>query len=45
MTAIWRRNVIRERLAVVKAVYDVAARRDPVYLGRHEPGVDDALRP
>jgi vancomycin permeability regulator SanA len=45
MTAIWRRNVIRERLAVVKAVYDVATRRDPVYLGRHEPSVDNALNP
>jgi vancomycin permeability regulator SanA len=43
-TAIWRRNVLRERLAVVKAVYDVAARRDPVFLGPHEPRVDNALR-
>ena len=43
MTAIWRRNVIRERLAVVKAVYDVGSHRDPVFLGRHETGVEEAL--
>lgn len=43
MTEIWRRNVIRERLAVVKAVYDAASGRDPVYLGRHETGVEEAL--
>jgi vancomycin permeability regulator SanA len=44
MTDIWRRNVVRERLAVVKALTDVASRRDPVYLGRYETGVDEALR-
>ncbi|GIE92581.1 SanA/YdcF family protein [Paractinoplanes rishiriensis] len=44
MTAIWQRNLVRERLAVVKALADVASRRDPVFLGRYETGVDDALR-
>jgi vancomycin permeability regulator SanA len=44
MTDIWRRNVVRERLAVVKALADVASHRDPVFLGRHEPGVQEALR-
>jgi hypothetical protein len=29
---------------VVKALTDVASRRDPVFLGRYETGVDDALR-
>jgi vancomycin permeability regulator SanA len=43
-TGPWRRDLIRERGAVVKAVYDVVSHRDPVFLGRHEPGVDDALR-
>jgi vancomycin permeability regulator SanA len=43
MTDIWRRNVVRERLAVVKAVADVASGRDPVLLGRHETGVEEAL--
>jgi hypothetical protein len=28
---------------VVKAIVDVASRRDPVFLGPHEPGVDEAL--
>jgi vancomycin permeability regulator SanA len=40
----WRNSVIRERGAVVKAVYDVLSRRDPVFLGRYEPGVDEAVR-
>jgi vancomycin permeability regulator SanA len=40
----WRRGRVRENFAAVKAVYDVATRRDPVFLGPHEPGIDDALR-
>ena len=28
----------------VKAVFDLASGRDPVHLGRHETGVEDALR-
>ena len=39
----WRNSVLRERGAVVKALVDTASGRDPVFLGRHEPGVDDAL--
>ena len=27
-----------------EAAWDVLSGRDPVYLGRHETGVDDALR-
>jgi vancomycin permeability regulator SanA len=44
MRALWARNLIRERGAVVKAVYDVASGRDPALLGRPETGIDDALR-
>jgi vancomycin permeability regulator SanA len=40
----WRNSVIRERGAVVKAVLDVVSHRDPVFLGPHETGVDDAVR-
>jgi len=40
----WRNDVIRERGAVVKAVFDVVSHRDPVFLGRHETGVEQALR-
>ena len=40
----WRKSVIRERGAVVKAVLDVVSQRDPVFLGPHETGVDDAVR-
>ena len=29
---------------MVKAAYDVLTGRDPVFLGRRETGVDDALR-
>lgn len=39
----WWRGTLREQGAAVKAVWDVTIRRDPVYLGRHETGVDDAL--
>jgi vancomycin permeability regulator SanA len=28
----------------VKAVWDLTVRRDPVFLGPHEPGVDNAMR-
>jgi vancomycin permeability regulator SanA len=41
---IWRRNVVRERFAAVKAGYDAVSGRDPVFLGRHETGVDEAVR-
>jgi vancomycin permeability regulator SanA len=40
----WFSGAVRERGAVVKAMIDVASRRDPVFLGPHEPGVDEALR-
>jgi vancomycin permeability regulator SanA len=42
-TGPWRRDVIRERGANVKAVLDVVSRRDPVFLGRHETGVENAV--
>jgi vancomycin permeability regulator SanA len=40
----WWQATFREQFACVKAAYDVATRRDPVFLGPHETGVDDALR-
>jgi vancomycin permeability regulator SanA len=40
----WRIGATRELGACVKAVVDVVSGRDPVHLGRHEPGVEDALR-
>jgi vancomycin permeability regulator SanA len=40
----WLQSSIREYGACVKAVFDVVSGRDPVYLGRHETGVEDALR-
>jgi vancomycin permeability regulator SanA len=40
----WYRAVVREYAACVKAGYDEATGRDPVFLGRHETGVEDALR-
>ncbi|MEV0608394.1 ElyC/SanA/YdcF family protein [Polymorphospora rubra] len=40
----WRWGSFRERFAGVKAVWDVNTRRDPVFLGPRETGVDDALR-
>ena len=43
-TGPWRRDVIRERGANVKAILDVVSHRDPVFLGRHETGVDSAVR-
>lgn len=39
----WRNSVIRERGAVVKAVTDVISHRDPVFLGRPETTVHEAL--
>lgn len=43
-TTVWRSNARREYPACVKAAYDVVSGRDPVYLGQHETGVEDALR-
>ncbi|GAA5191080.1 ElyC/SanA/YdcF family protein [Rugosimonospora acidiphila] len=40
----WRDSSIREYGACVKAVLDVVSGRDPALLGRHETGVQDALR-
>jgi vancomycin permeability regulator SanA len=40
----WWHSTFREHLACVKAVYDMASGRSPVFLGRHETGVEDALR-
>lgn len=39
----WTKAVVREQAAYLKAVLDVASRRDPVFLGRHETGVEQAL--
>ena len=39
----WLQGSVREYGASLKAVYDVVTGRDPVYLGRHETGVEDAL--
>ncbi|GID27052.1 hypothetical protein [Paractinoplanes brasiliensis] len=39
----WRNSVIRERGAVVKAVADIVTHRDPVFLGRQETTVQEAL--
>ena len=39
----WRRSIVRERGAAVKAVLDVASGRDPVFLGPHETGVEVAV--
>ncbi|GAA1824767.1 ElyC/SanA/YdcF family protein [Luedemannella flava] len=43
-TTPWRISSTREYGACVKAVFDVVSGRDPVHLGRHETGVEDALR-
>jgi vancomycin permeability regulator SanA len=40
----WRISSTREYGACVKAAMDVLSGRDPVHLGRHETGVEDALR-
>ncbi|MGK5677732.1 SanA/YdcF family protein [Actinoplanes sp. URMC 104] len=39
----WRNSVVRERGAVLKAVADVVSHRDPVFLGRQETTVQEAL--
>jgi vancomycin permeability regulator SanA len=43
-TGPWRSSATRELGAWVKASVDVLAGRDPVHLGPHETGVEDALR-
>lgn len=40
----WRISSAREYGACVKAAVDALSGRDPALLGRHETGVDDALR-
>ncbi len=40
----WRASARRESGAVVKAMFDVVSGRDPIFLGRYETTVDDALR-
>jgi vancomycin permeability regulator SanA len=40
----WLSSAGRERGAVVKALVDVLSGRGPVFLGRYETAVDDALR-
>jgi vancomycin permeability regulator SanA len=40
----WLTASAREYGAGVKAAFDVVSGRNPVHLGRHETGVDDALR-
>jgi len=39
----WYHSAARERGAVVKALLDVVSRRDPVFLGPYETGVDQAV--
>lgn len=39
----WWHSVIREQFADVKAAWDVTTGRRPVFLGAHEPGIDNAL--
>ncbi|MBU2666792.1 YdcF family protein [Actinoplanes bogorensis] len=39
----WRNSVIRERGANLKAVADVITHRDPIFLGRQETTVQEAL--
>lgn len=41
-TAWWYAS-FRDQLACVKAVVDLATHRSPVFLGPHEPGIDNAL--
>ena len=43
-TGPWAHSYVREQGAIVKAAFDAISHRDPVFLGRHEPGIDDALR-
>jgi vancomycin permeability regulator SanA len=42
-TMYWR-NWSRDQLADSKAVFDMVVQPDPTYLGRHESGVDRAIR-
>jgi vancomycin permeability regulator SanA len=39
----WRRAAVREQGAYLKALLDLASRRDPVFLGPHEDGIERAL--
>ncbi|GAA4912251.1 SanA/YdcF family protein [Stackebrandtia albiflava] len=39
----WRRNVAREYLANVKAMWDALVDSDPTFLGPYETGVDEAV--
>ncbi|MEV0897872.1 ElyC/SanA/YdcF family protein [Actinoplanes sp. NPDC049802] len=41
---LWLRGEIREYGAAVKAAADVLTSRDPVFLGPHETGVENAVR-
>jgi vancomycin permeability regulator SanA len=41
--AMWTRGEIREYGAAVKAAADVLTARDPIFLGPHETGVEDAV--
>jgi vancomycin permeability regulator SanA len=43
-TGPWAHSYVREQGAILKAGYDTISHRDPIFLGRHEPGVDAALR-
>ncbi len=40
---LWARGQTREWAAAVKAAWDAATRRDPVFLGPHETGVETAV--
>ncbi|MGI5238183.1 SanA/YdcF family protein [Dactylosporangium sp. CA-139066] len=40
----WITGEVREFGAADKAAYDVVSGRDPIYLGQHETGVEEALR-
>lgn len=40
---LWARGQTREWAAAVKAAWDVTIRRDPVFLGPHETGVETAV--
>jgi vancomycin permeability regulator SanA len=43
-TTPWLISSTREHGACVKAVFDAVSGRDPVFLGQHETGVEEALR-
>jgi vancomycin permeability regulator SanA len=42
--AMWLRGEVREYGAAVKAAADVLTSRDPIFLGPHETGVEEAVR-